>query len=289
MRSSPGVAGARPVPAVAGIGLRAPHHEQLARARPQTGWVEIHSENFFADGGADLDLLEQVRAAYPLSCHGVGLSLGSTDPLDAEHLRRLRRLVQRFEPGLVSEHCSFASVDGRFVNDLLPLPYTEEALVHLVRRVTQVQEYLGLQILIENPSSYLEFNCSEMPEWEFLTGLARASGCGLLLDVNNIYVSSRNNDFDAADYLRNIPGASVGEIHLAGYSVNMEGDREFLIDTHSARVFEPVWDLYDLAIRLFGRKPTLIEWDIDLPQLPVLLDEARRAEAMMEAHDALVA
>ncbi len=278
-----------PVPRSAGIGLRAAHHDRFLETRPAVGWVEIHSENFFADGGRDLALLEEVRSHYALSCHGVGLSLGSTDPLDREHLRHLKRLVDRFEPALVSEHCSFASAGGRFVNDLLPLPYTEEALALMVGRVREVQDYLGRRILIENPSSYLEFNCSVMREWEFLTELAGATDCALLLDVNNIYVSARNNGFDPVDYLRGIPGGRVAEIHLAGYSVRQHGDRELLIDTHGAPVFPPVWELYDLALRLYGRVPTLIEWDIELPGLEVLVNEAARADRMLEERDALVA
>ena len=251
--------------------------------------MEIHSENFFADGGPQLELLDKVCAHYPLSCHGVGLSLGSTDPMDPVHLHRLKQLVDRFEPAFVSEHCAFASAGGRFVNDLLPLPYTEEALAHMVRRVSQAQDYLGRQLLIENPSSYLEFNCSVMREWEFLTELTQATDCALLLDVNNIHVSSRNNGFDPVDYLRGIPGGRVAEIHLAGFSVNTRGEREILIDSHSAPVCPAVWDLFDLATRLYGRKPTLIEWDTDLPALDVLVAEATRADHMMEKRDALVA
>lgn len=289
MAPNAGVAGERPVPASAGIGLRTPHHGEFLAGHPRVAWVEVHSENFFADGGPQLALLESVRARYPLSCHGVGLSLGSTDPLDRGHLRSLKRLVDRFEPALVSEHCCFASAGGRFVNDLLPLPYTDESLMHMIRRVGQVQDALGRQILVENPSSYLEFNCSVMWEWEFLTELARATDCGLLLDVNNVYVSARNNGFDALDYLRGIPGGYVGEIHLAGYGVSRSGDRELLIDTHGARVYPAVWELYDHAIRLFGRVPTLVEWDTDVPDLAVLTDEAARADSIMEARDALVA
>lgn len=284
-----GVAGERPIPASAGIGLRAAHHARFLATRPAVGWVEIHSENFFADGGPDLELLGKVRSRYPLSCHGVGLSLGSTDPLDRSHLRQLRHLVKRFEPAFVSEHCSFSSAGGKFVNDLLPLPYTEEALAHMIRRVGEVQDYLGRRILIENPSTYLEFNCSVMREWEFLTELAIASDCALLLDVNNIYVSSRNNGFDPLAYLRGIPGARIAEIHLAGYSVNRNGQSEILIDSHSAPVFPAVWDLYDVAIRLFGRVPTLIEWDTELPDLDVLVSEAARAGRVMETRSALVA
>lgn len=283
------VASERPIPASAGIGLRAPHHDLFLEGEPGAAWVEVHSENFFADGGPQLRLLEDVRARYSLSCHGVGLSLGSTDPLDRRHLQQLKNLVDRFDPALVSEHCSFASSGGHFVNDLLPLPYTEEALAHMVQRVGQVQDYLGRSILIENPSTYVTFRCSVITEWEFLNELARATGCGLLLDVNNIYVSARNNGFDPTEYLRGIDGVHVGEIHLAGYSVTLYRDREFLVDTHGARVFPPVWELYEAAIRQFGRVPTLIEWDTDVPPLAVLLDEAARAEAVMERCRALVA
>jgi hypothetical protein len=289
VKSDAGVAGERPIPASAGIGLRAAHHEQFLASRPQIDWVEIHSENFFADGGPELDYLERVRSHYPLSCHGVGLSLGSADPLDREHLRRLKRLIRRFQPAFVSEHCSFASAGGRFVNDLLPLPYTEEALAHMVGRVREAQDYLGQRILIENPSSYLEYDCSVMPEWDFLAELSRASGCALLLDVNNIYVSSHNNGFDPLEYLRGIRNTEVAEMHLAGYTVRSHQGQEFLIDTHSAPVFPAVWALFEQAVRLFGPTPTLIEWDLDLPDLAVLLDEAARATAILGAGHALAA
>jgi hypothetical protein len=274
---------------VAGVGLRSQHHQQVLKTRPRLGWVEVHSENFFADGGPQLELLYRVRADYPLSCHGVGLSLGSADPLDLTHLRLLKRLVDRFQPALVSEHCCWVSVNGTFLNDLLPLPYTEEALDHMIRRVGQVQDVLGRQILIENPSSYLEFNHSTIREWDFLAQLAGQSGCGLLVDVNNIYVSSRNNGFDPYDYLQHIPPHHVGEIHLAGFSINRYGEREILIDTHSARVWPAVWDLYEAAVRRFGPVPTLIEWDTDLPDLDTLIAEARHADALMEGAHALVA
>ncbi len=289
MQHAAGVACERPVPVATGIGLRAAHHEDFDRGDPAAAWLEIHSENFFADGGPDLAFLERVRARYPLSCHGVGLSLGSTDPLDRGHLRRLKRLVDRYEPVLVSEHCTFSSVGGRFVNDLLPLPYTSESLAHMIARVDEVQMYIGRQILIENPSSYIEYNCSVMPEWDFLAELVRATGCGLLLDLNNIYVSAANNGFDALEYLGGVSGSSIGEIHLAGYSSQSVGGTEFLIDTHSAPVYPAVWALYEVALRLYGPIPTLIEWDLELPPLDVLLAEARQADAMQEAADARVA
>lgn len=277
------------IPPRAGIGLRAQHHEDLLRTRPDIGWLEAHSENYFVDGGAQLDYLMQLRALYPLSLHGVGLSLGSVDPLDREHLWRLKRLVQLCEPGLVSEHLSWGSVDGAYVNDLLPLPYTEEALTHMIRRVRDVQDYLGRQILIENVSSYLEFLNGEMREWEFLTALAAESGCGLLLDVNNVYVSSRNHGFDARVFLSHIPRRHVAEMHLAGHSLKRFDDGEILIDTHSAPVCDEVWALYDFALARFGAAPTLIEWDAEIPSLDVLVSEARRADALMERRRDLAA
>jgi uncharacterized protein (UPF0276 family) len=270
------------IPARAGIGLRARHHEDLLRRQPPIGWLEAHSENYFADGGAQIDYLLKLRELYPLSLHGVGLSLGSVDPLDREHLARLKRLIQRCEPGLVSEHLSWGSVNGAHLNDLLPLPYTEEALTLMIRRVSEVQDYLGRHILIENVSSYLEFRNAEMREWEFLSALACESDCRLLLDVNNVYVNARNHGFDARVFLSHIPRRLVGEVHLAGHSINRFEGVEMLIDTHSRPVCEDVWALYDFALARFGDTPTLIEWDADLPSLEVLVAEAARAESMME-------
>ncbi|HET9693656.1 MAG TPA: DUF692 domain-containing protein [Steroidobacteraceae bacterium] len=279
----------RPVPARAGIGLRAVHHAAVLEQRPDVGWLEVHSENYFADGGAQVDVLMRVREHYPLSLHGVGLSLGTTDPLDRDHLHRLRRAIARFEPALVSEHACWGSVGGVHFNDLLPLPRTREALRHLVARVDEVQEYLGRQLLLENVSSYLEFDGAEMPEWAFLAELAQASGCGLLLDVNNVYVSARNHGFDAHEYLARIPAQHVQEIHLAGHTVNRHGDVEIRIDTHSAPVCDAVWQLYEFALARFGPVPTLIEWDTDIPPLDVLVAEARRADARMEQLHGLAA
>jgi hypothetical protein len=265
----------RPVPAQAGIGLRSAHHDEFLARRPPVPWVEVHSENFFADGGRQLQVLDAVRRDHGLSLHGVGLSLGGSDPLDPEHLRRLKRLVQRAEPALVSEHVCWSSAGGIFLNDLLPLPCTEAALSHTAARVGAVQEHLGRQILVENVSSYLEFEGAEMTEWDFLVQLAQRAGCGLLLDVNNIYVSAVNHGFSALEYLRAIPAELVGEIHLAGHTV--AGD--ILIDTHSAPVTDAVWALYRDALRLLGPVPTLIEWDAELPALDRLLAEANRADA----------
>jgi hypothetical protein len=270
-----------PIPPRSGIGLRAEHYRELVERRPPLAFIEVHSENYFGAGGAPLYFLEQARAQYPLSLHGVGLSLGSSDPLNLEHLRKLKTLIQRFEPALVSDHLSWSSVGGEFFNDLLPLPYTEESLAHFSARVTQVQDYLGRELLIENPSSYLQYTESAVPEWEFFGEIARTSGCGLLLDVNNIYVSSQNHGFDAYRYLQTLPAAAIREIHLAGYTVNRYPEGEMLIDSHNALVSEPVWDLYAHSVRQIGPRPTLIEWDTDLPPLEVLVGQAELANTIL--------
>jgi uncharacterized protein (UPF0276 family) len=264
----------------AGIGLRAQHHADIVARKPVVGWFEAHSENYFAAGGAQRSYLTKIRADYALSLHGVGLSIGSTDPLNRIHLEQIVRLVHDFEPMLVSEHLSWSSVGGRFSNDLLPLPYTEEALRHMVTRVRDVQDALGRQILIENVSSYLQFTCSRVPEWEFLTSLAEESGCGILLDVNNVYVSARNHGFDAHAYLKALPRPAVKEIHLAGHTARRIGRQEILIDTHNRPVCDAVWELYAAAVERFSGVPALIEWDADIPALDVLVGEAHKADAM---------
>ena len=270
-----------PIPVEAGVGLRHPHMSDFAAGTPKTAWVEIHSENFFAPGGPRLAELDAVRSHYPVSCHGVGLSLGSAEGIDENHLSTLSTLVNRIEPGLVSEHLSFSVVDGVYVNDLLPLPYTEEVLAIMVRNVDHVQSTLGRQLLVENPSSYLTFAESVIPEWEFLSALVERTGCGLLLDVNNIYVSAENNDFNTNQYIENIPGDAVHEIHLAGHLVDGEGEEQLLIDTHGDVVAEAVWALYEVALERIGPRPTLIEWDTDIPALDVLLAEAEQAQRRM--------
>jgi len=269
------------IPATAGIGLRAPHLAEFLDTRPALDWVEVHSENYFGSG-IPVTALMKVRRDYGVSLHGVGLSTGSTDPLNLAHIAGLKALIAQIEPGLVSEHLSWGSIGGAYLNDLLPLPYTDEALCHLVARVTEIQERLGRQILIENISSYLEFEGTEFPEWEFLAELARRSGCGILLDVNNIYVSACNHGFDPYAYLQAIPQGRVGEMHLAGFTRKRYDDGEILIDTHNQPVAGDVWKLYDAAIARFGATPTLIEWDSDLPPLAFLIAEAARAEAVME-------
>jgi uncharacterized protein len=268
----------RPVPARAGIGLRAEHHAAMQASLPDVGWLEVHSENHFAPAGAAHRALDALREHYPLSLHGVGLSLGGTDPLDREHLAQLRAAIDRYQPALVSEHLCWSAAGGRHTNDLLPMPYTREALRHLVSRIGAAQDALQVPLLVENVSSYLEFKNRDMSEWEFLAALARESGCAILLDVNNIYVSARNHGFDALDYLAGIPRDAVREIHLAGHSVRALEGTTILVDTHDAPVCDEVWALYAAAIERFGRVPTLIEWDADLPALEVLVAEAQRAD-----------
>jgi uncharacterized protein (UPF0276 family) len=242
------------------------------------GWFEVHSENYFVDGGPALAALEAIRADYPVALHGVGLSLGSADALDLEHLGRLERLAARIEPAAVSEHLCWGRIDGRHLNDLLPLPFTEEALSLVAERVDAVQSALGRTLLVENIAAYLRFEADAIAEWDFVAALAQRSGCKILLDVNNVYVNAVNHGFDALDYLRAIPADAVAEIHLAGF----DDTGECLIDTHGTRVAPPVWDLYRATIERFGARPTLVEWDTDLPAFEVLQEEAAVAQSVLE-------
>ena len=265
-----------------GIGLRAPHLGEIVAARPSLPWLEVHAENYMA-GGQELATLEKIRHDYPVSLHGVGLSLGTAGRLDARHLGRLRTLAEQIEPCLVSEHLSWSIVDGTYLNHLLPLPYTEETLRVFADHVLHGQETLGRQLLIENPSGYLRFRHSSIPEAEFIAEIVRLTGCGLLCDVNNIFVTGENLGLDPVGYIDALPRDAVREIHLAGHSRNDVGDHTILIDDHGSPVAEDVWRLYAHALRRFGPVPTLIEWDTDLPSLSVLLDEARRANDVRES------
>jgi uncharacterized protein len=270
-------AAALPDPAKAGIGLRTPHFEALAQSRPALSFLEVHSENYFAEGGPAIAWLERFRSDYPVSLHGVGMSLGSADSLDRRHLASLDRLVRRIEPALVSEHLCWSSIGGRHMNELLPLPYCEESLAHVASRVDEVQEYLGRQILVENVAAYLRFAESTVDEGEFVSEVARRTGCGVLLDVNNAWVNAANHGTDARKFLAAFDKSVVGEIHLAGPERTGDG----WIDTHGARVLPEVWALYGETIGRLGPVPTLVEWDTDIPALDVLLEEARRADAIL--------
>lgn len=265
-----------------GIGLRAPHYQAVIDDSPPVGFLEIHSENYFEHGGKPQVYLERIARDYPISMHGVGLSLGSTDTLSAPHLDRLKQLVNRYQPILVSEHLSWGSINGSYLNDLLPLPYTEEALTLMCKHVDIMQYTLQRQCLIENISSYLHFPESTMSEQQFIVELATQTGCGILLDINNIYVSSMNHSYDANQFISDIPASMVKEFHLAGHVCNSFEDGEILIDSHNQPVCDEVWQLYDYAIRHIGPRPCLVEWDSDLPPLQTLVDEAQHADRIIE-------
>lgn len=275
------------MPAIAGIGLRGDHYEALLAGdfgdQAGPGWVEVHSENYFGDGGRPLAVLDRVRAHWPVSLHGVGLGLGNADGLDRGHLARLQALVARVEPGWVSEHLCWTAAGGQHLNDLLPLPMSEEALALVCRHVQQVQEALGRPLLVENVSRYLDFAASVIPEGEFLAELVARTGCGLLLDVNNLYVNHINHGDDPLAIVAALPAAAIGEIHLAGHSRREVRGRALLIDTHDAPVCAEVWALYRQVLARIGPRPTLIERDSALPPLPQLLAEAAIADACLGA------
>jgi uncharacterized protein (UPF0276 family) len=273
------------LPAAAGVGLRAPHVHQVLATRPALPWFEVHSENYFADGGPALATLHRIRADYPLSLHGVGMSLGSTDPLDRAHVGKLRRLIARIEPAQVSEHLCWSSVGRRHFNDLLPLPYTDEALDHVCTRIARVQDLLNREIAIENVSAYIAFSDATMTEAEFIASIARRTGCTLLLDVNNVYVNAVNNGFDADDYIAAIPPNAVAEYHLAGF----DASGACLVDTHGAPIAAEVWSLFARTVKRIGPRPTLIEWDTDIPAFAVLECEARAAQRILGTANAIAA
>ncbi|HTQ74455.1 MAG TPA: DUF692 domain-containing protein [Burkholderiales bacterium] len=277
----PARGGRSSIPAKAGVGLRFRHHREVLDTRPAAAWFEVHTENYMG-GGTTPAALDAIRLDYPLSLHGTGLSLGSAEGLDRAHLARVRAAVGRFEPGLVSEHLSFSVGGGTYLADLLPLPMTEGALDVVCRNVAEVQDFLKRPILVENPSSYLQFRHSTISEWEFLALVAQRTGCGILCDVNNIYVSSRNHGWQASTYLAALPPAAIGEIHLAGHTVRRLRDGRILrIDDHGSRVAPEVWALYAEALARFGPVPTLIEWDTEVPPMAVLVEEAAHAAAMI--------
>lgn len=282
---APPTSSATPIPARAGIGLRFAHHGAVLEQRPPLAWFEVHTENYLG-GGPNLHALEAVRANYPVSLHGVGLSLGSAQGLDATHLDRVRDLADRIQPGLLSEHLSWCVVDGHYLPDLLPLPMTEEALQVVCRNIDAAQHRLGRRILVENPSSYLRYRHSTIPEWEFLAAVAHRTGCAILCDVNNIFVSASNHGWSAQAYLDALPADAVAQIHLAGHSLRaLEDGRTIRIDDHGSRVAPEVWALYRQALLRFGPLPTLIEWDNDIPALDVLCDEAAIADRFLSEVD----
>jgi len=274
----------RPI-ASAGIGLRLPHLAEVVATHPATGWLEVHPENFLASPHA-MELLVELSRHYPLSVHTVGISIGSADGLDRAHLERLRALIDAVDPVLVSGHLAWSSNAGVYLNDLLPLPYDEESLSTVVAHLDEVQNGLGRAFLIENPSTYVRFSTSTMTELEFLNELVDRTGCALLCDVSNVYLSGHNMGYDPYGFIDGLPGGAVRELHLGGFTPEADEATPggtLLVDTHASGVAEPVWDLYAHAVRRFGPQPTILEWDSDIPPLATLIGEARRADAVRTA------
>ena len=270
------------LPDAPGVGYKAQHYAAIGADPGAVRWLEIHAENYMGDGGRPIAQLRHLRDRFPISCHGVGLSIGGEAPLDRDHLARLRRLLDWLAPAAFSEHLAWSTHDGHFLNDLLPLPYTAATLARVAEHVDEVQQTLGRQMLLENPSTYLAFAESEMSEIDFLAGIAQRTGCGLLLDVNNVFVSATNQGWDPVAYIDAFPLDRVGEIHLGGHDAQADDHgAPLLIDSHGAPVVDPVWALYAHTIRRGGPRPTLIEWDTDVPDWPVLASEAARAARVL--------
>ncbi len=273
------------VPALAGVGLRLPHLAEIVATRPAAGWLEIHPENFLANQHAS-ELLSDLARNYPISVHSVGVSIGSAGGIDRDHLKRVRALVDAIDPVLVSGHLAWSTHEGEYLNDLLPLPYNEETLRVVSAHVDEVQQGLGRAYLVENPSSYVGIATSTMTETEFLGALVERTGCRLLCDVSNVYLSGHNLGYDPRHYLDTMPAEAIGELHLGGFVAEDDDanpGQQVLVDTHDQRIADPAWDLYAYALRRFGPKPTLIEWDSDLPTVATLLAEAARADAIAAA------
>lgn len=265
-----------------GVGLRSPHLDYFSEETPPLSWLEVHSENYFQPYSAARQTLLKLASDYQISCHGIGLSLGSVERVNRQHLQQLKQLINQVNPFLVSDHLSWSENGGHYFNDLLPLPYTEEALTIFCRNVLEVQDALQRPILIENPSSYVKFNHSTISEWEFLSEVQQRTQCRLLLDLNNIHVSAFNHGFDSLHYLQSIPAHAVDEIHLAGFTVKQLDKGEIWIDTHSRPVSDEVWQLYQFWLEQYGERHTLIEWDLDIPEPQVLLGEAAKASHYLE-------
>ena len=271
------------LPPTAGVGLKAMHYHQIIAGQPDIGWFEIHPENYMVAGGPPHNYLSKIREIYALSMHGVGLSIGGAEPLDKKHLDRLKKLVDRYQPQSFSEHLAWSTHQGRYFNDLLAAPYTKETLQGVCDHVDETQNHLGRTLLLENPATYIAFEDSSIDEIDFLEHVAKTTGCGLLLDVNNVFVSCTNHKRDPQDYIKRFPHQYVGEIHLAGHAEDWDdaGER-LLIDAHDRTVCDEVWALYDLALAHIGAVPTLIEWDNDIPSWDKLFAEAQKAQSRLD-------
>ena len=275
------------LPDAPGVGFKAEHFSSLLENPGSVGWLEVHAENYMGEGGRPIAQLRKLSSSFPISVHGVGLSIGAEAPLDVHHLARLKHLIDWVQPASFSEHLAWSTHDDHYLNDLLPLPYTEETLERVTSHILQVQEILGRQMLLENPSNYLAFSESTIDEVEFLSLITKRTGCGLLLDVNNVFISATNQNTDPLSYIDNFPLSLVGEIHLAGHDHdNDETGAPLLIDSHGREVAEPVWALYEHTIKRGGPKPTLIEWDSNIPEWPILAAEAMRVVPLLSPHKA---
>ncbi len=273
-----------PLPAGPGVGYKAQHFSAILDTPGSVRWLEIHAENYMGEGGRPLAQIRRLREDFPFSCHGVGLSIGGDEPLDESHLQRLKKLNGWLEPAVFSEHLAWSTHDDHYYNDLLPLPYTEKTLTRVCEHIDEVQESLGRQMLLENPSTYIEFEETEMSEIEFISGISERTGCGLLLDVNNVFVSATNHSRNAEAYIDGFPLELVQEVHLGGHKDDEDDDGSpLLIDSHASEVIDPVWDLYARAVNRAGPMPTLIEWDNDIPEWQVLEAEAQRANEILSA------
>lgn len=273
------------LPTRCGIGLKPQHFRDVLAERPDLGFFEVHAENYMGAGGPPHRALEAVRRDHPLSLHGVCMSIGGERPLDTTHLARFRALVERYEPALVSEHLAWSTHDNVYFNDLLPLPYTRATLDRVCDHIDEVQEAIRRPLLLENPSTYVAFREQTMCETDFIRTVAGRTGCGLLLDINNVFVSAANHGFSARDYLADFPLAAVGEIHLAGHAEQADDEGlPLLIDSHDGPVADAVWKLYEIVISGCGPIPTLIEWDSNIPDWPVLKAEAAAAQAILDRH-----
>ena len=272
------------LPQRAGVGLKADHYHHILETKPDIGWFEIHPENYMGAGGPPHNYLSKIRENYALSVHGVGLSIGGAEPLDQQHLARLKSIVDRFEPQSFSEHLAWSSHQGRYFNDLLAVPYTSETLQTVCDHIDEIQTSLGRTMLLENPATYISFENSTLDEIDFLSTIARTTGCGLLLDVNNVFVSCTNHQLDAPGYIKRFPHQYVGEIHLAGHGEDLDDSgAKILIDAHDREVCDDVWELYELALETGCVAPTLIEWDNDIPSWKTLFRQAQMAEKHMQA------
>lgn len=276
------------LPVRGGLCLKPQHYHDILETLPDVGWFEVHAENYLGDGGAPLHYLEKIREHYPLSVHGVGLSIGSSQGLDEHHLSRVANMVQRFEPESFSEHLAWSTHDNQFYSDLLPVPYNREVEDLVCQHIDQLQERIGRQMLLENPSNYLMMDNSTQEEAQMLSHIVQRTGCGLLLDVNNVHISAHNCDYDALDYISSLPLHAVGEIHLAGHATDMAVASEpLLIDTHDRQVADSVWALYEATLTKAGAKPTLIEWDASVPKWSVFLSELQQADTILQSKQVL--